>query len=117
MGEDVWISFPSSLIPQKDGKMDAWLVILLVMLGGGASVLIAYAVMRHFFPANDDDNFTMRPQQLAYMRDVRERNLEGLYAGVRPKHHPKIKRPGFIHSPLRQQSRSADTSDASSSWA
>ena len=46
--------------------------------------------MRHFFPANDDDNFTMRPQQLAYMRDVRERNLEGLYAGVRPKHHPKI---------------------------
>jgi hypothetical protein len=69
--------------------MDAWLVILLVMLGGGALVLLAWAVARHFTPEDNDNNYGMRPQQLAYMRDVRERNLTGLYAGMRGKTGPK----------------------------
>lgn len=69
--------------------MDYWLIILLVMLGGGAAVLIAYAVMRNFFPVDTDDNLGFRPDQLAYMRDVRERNLEYLYAGFKTKGHPR----------------------------
>ena len=69
--------------------MDAWLVILLVMLGGGAAVLCAWAIARHFTPEVNEDDYGMRPQQLAYMRDLRERNLTGLYSGMRAKKGPK----------------------------
>jgi hypothetical protein len=69
--------------------MDAWVVILLVMIGGGAAVVIAWAVARNFMAEEKEDNYGMRPQQLSYMRDLRERNLTSLYSGRRSKEGPK----------------------------
>ncbi len=60
--------------------MQYWAVIVLVMVGGGALVLVAYAVLRNFSPPKTEENYSMRPEQLAYMRDLRQRNLDNLVA-------------------------------------
>ena len=62
--------------------MQYWAIILLVMVGGGALVLMAYAVLRNFTTPESEENVGFREEQLGYMRDVRARTLEGLYAEV-----------------------------------
>jgi NAD kinase len=60
--------------------MQHWAVILLVMVGGGALVLLAYAVLRNFSAPEDEHSYGFRAEQLAYMQDVRQQNLDALCA-------------------------------------
>jgi hypothetical protein len=60
------------------------------MVGGGAIVLLSYAVLRNFSPPETEDNYSIRPEQLAYMRDLRQRNLDNLVAEMTARGHHQV---------------------------
>lgn len=69
--------------------MQHWAVIVLVMVGGGALVLCSYAVLRNFADPDKEDNYGFSDQQLAYMRSVRQQNLDNLYAEMAGRGYPR----------------------------
>jgi hypothetical protein len=60
------------------------------MVGGGALVLCAYAVLRNFSDPETEDSNGYNDEQLAYMREVRQRNLDGLCAEMMAKGYPRV---------------------------
>lgn len=52
-----------------------WAIILLVMLGGGFAICCGYAMFRFYYEPSDETKWAKRrPEQDAYMREVRERH-------------------------------------------
>ncbi|KIW06966.1 uncharacterized protein PV09_02625 [Verruconis gallopava] len=94
--------------------MQYWAVIVLVMAGGGALVLIAYAVLRNFTDPDNQETFSFSEEQLRYMRELRQRNLDNLVAEMTAKGYGRTRPlPMEIY---RQGSRGGDTSGSSEQW-
>ena len=64
-------------------------VVLLVIIGAAAAVVMGFATHRLFGKADSEvDNFNQRkPDQLAYMREVRDRNMMEAVGDRRPPYH------------------------------
>jgi hypothetical protein len=62
---------------------------LLVIIAAAASVVVGFATQRLFGKADPAaDNFNQKkPEQVAYMREVRERNMMEAFGNRRPPHH------------------------------
>jgi membrane protein DedA with SNARE-associated domain len=73
----------------SDGELDYNLIIFLVILGAAAAALCFYAVARIRGNFEQPNAFQISDEQLAYMREVRERNvsyLRWLTRNSRPEH-------------------------------
>jgi flagellar basal body-associated protein FliL len=65
------------------------IIVLLVIIAAAASVVVGFATQRLFGKADPAaDNFNQKkPEQVAYMREVRERNMMEAFGNRRPPHH------------------------------
>ncbi|EXJ58471.1 hypothetical protein A1O7_05896 [Cladophialophora yegresii CBS 114405] len=62
------------------------LIVLIVIIAAAASVVVGFATQRLFGKADPAaDNFNQKkPEQMAYMREVRERNMMETFGDRRP---------------------------------
>jgi hypothetical protein len=77
-----------------------WAIILLVMLGGGFAVCCGFAMFRFYYDYDEGNKFKRRPEQDAYMREVRERSWLELSrrTGGRGLYTPRIQ--NMAHAPI-----------------
>ena len=69
------------------GALPDSVVVLLVILGAAATVCVGFATQRLFGKPEPEENFNQKkPDQMAYMREVRERNLADAFGDRRPPH-------------------------------
>ncbi len=69
------------------GALPDSVVVLLVILGAAATVCIGFATQRLFGKPEPEENFNQkRPDQMAYMREVRERNMADAFGDRGPTH-------------------------------
>ncbi|KAJ9606645.1 hypothetical protein H2200_008653 [Cladophialophora chaetospira] len=71
------------------GSLPDTVVVLLVILGAAGTVCVGFATQRLFSKPEPEDNFNQkRPEQVAYMRELRERNMMEAFGDRRPPPHP-----------------------------
>ncbi|KAF2503010.1 hypothetical protein BU16DRAFT_533299 [Lophium mytilinum] len=55
------------------------LIVLICMFGAGIMVCLGFAVHSQFFGTSRNELPSMSPEQMDYMREVRERNMSALH--------------------------------------
>ncbi|KAF2817254.1 uncharacterized protein BDZ99DRAFT_431209 [Mytilinidion resinicola] len=58
------------------------LIVLICMLGAGICVCLGFAVHSQFFGTSSNELKSMSPEQMDYMREVRERNMAALQGTI-----------------------------------
>lgn len=91
------------------GGVPKFVLVILIMLAGGAFVVIVYGLARFMFPEKEN----MKPvgaEQADYMREVRARNLNGLMAESVPRGPPRYRQSNNRYGP-RGDSLLVETDD------
>jgi flagellar basal body-associated protein FliL len=67
-------------------SLSSSIIVLIVIIAAAASVVVGFATQRLFGKADPAaDNFNhKKPEQVAYMREVRERNMMEAFGDRRP---------------------------------
>ena len=52
--------------------------VLIIIIGAAVSVVIGFAMFRLYFSQRDESPFQMSNEQMAYIRSVKERNMEAM---------------------------------------
>ena len=66
------------------GGVPKWALVILIMLAAGVVVICLYGILRHFTPEKPVEK-AVSPEQADYMREVRERSMNGLMAELVPR--------------------------------
>jgi hypothetical protein len=77
-----------------------WLIIFLVMLGGGFAVCCGFAMFRFYYDYEEDNKFSRKPDQDAYMREVRERNWNDMSKRTGGRHLYPPPHQSMAHAPI-----------------
>ncbi|KAL5115688.1 hypothetical protein ACEQ8H_006400 [Pleosporales sp. CAS-2024a] len=93
------------LVLSKRGNMGfgipPWLIILLVILGGGFAVCCGYALFRFYHDPGDEARaYARRPEQDAYMREVRERHYYQMSRRLGAHYSLPAQHQHLAHAPL-----------------
>ncbi|EAT90132.1 hypothetical protein HBI56_045150 [Parastagonospora nodorum] len=87
-----------------------WAIILLVMLGGGFAICCGYALFRFYYEPSDETKWaSRRPEQDAYMREVRERHWHELSRRTGGAAYFQPKGDGLGHAPISPSGNSNTT--------
>lgn len=70
------------------GGIPKWALVILIMLASGVVIVCLYGVLRHFTPEKPTEK-AISPEQADYMREVRERSMNGLMAEMVPRRGPQ----------------------------